>query len=82
MLEELKAAADIVSNLSVAGVLLFAVWAFYRGRIFSKDTVDLIVKGIVTSLTAALYTTVRDAVKDGMMEAHYEINGGKQSESP
>ena len=68
---EIAAIASIAKDLTVTGLLLIGVWAFYRGKVLSKDAVDHIIRGVLTDLGKEM----RGAVKDGMMDAHNEING-------
>jgi hypothetical protein len=74
MLEEYAALIDIVSNITVVGLLVVGLAAFYKGKIMSTDAVQSVIKNIMAEFRKEL----RGAVKDGMMDAHYEVNGGEK----
>ena len=71
MLEEYAALTAIVSDITIVGLLVVGLAAFYKGKVLSAKAVESIIKNVMTEFRKEL----RGAVKDGMMDAHYEVNG-------
>ena len=68
-------------ELLQAGALLLVVILFVRGDIFSKVAVEKMADHgrDMAKITAKEVTKdIKEAVKQGVIEANYEMNGGKK----
>lgn len=73
---DLREALSLISDLTLTTAFALGLYAFYSGKVFSRNGIQQVINGILKNM----YEEVRGAVKDGMMEAFYEMNdAGKQS---
>jgi len=70
---------SLINTGGVVAVLIFNVWMFMAGKIISGKVHNESIEAIEnnTELMAnKLCIKMEEAVKKGMIAAHYEINGG------
>ena len=76
------AVADFISNVGALGVLIIIAWAFYKGKVVSREISDKRVEdtkeitGLVVGET--MRSSIKHATKEGFVEAWYELRSSGQ----
>jgi hypothetical protein len=76
-MDELLNVVDTISNLGALGVLIIVAWAFYRGKVISREISDKRVEdakevaGLLTS--DSMKSAIKQSVKEGFIDAWYEL---------